>query len=294
MASLLFINFDDLVTEFAKDHDLSKWEILVVSREITGSLKQGSSEYYGIAMADSIKYESKYDNIEFVDSLRPQPDREGLYSSGEYRRRFIEKYESKLIGNVPFTDACCIIDMIVNENCDVMIVMSQFESEGGIDDILRDFLMEQFGVYGYNYSDLKTIMDNYGKPNFNAIKKNLGVDIPDTFTGKNIEVIIEHFTDNLDEVKKNLEAQKIIAANIGSTAGEENDITSVFFNRFTEDLEDKVKEILEKKDIEYIKELCRQKKIRIGHNPSKEFLIDKIMFNMKKDAAREVHYEENY
>ena len=135
-------------------------------------------------------------------------------------------------------------------------------------------------------------MKYYGKPDYNAIKDSLDFDIPDTFDGKNIEVIMEHFTDDMDEVKKNLEAQKVIAANTGASPGEENDLTSVFFNRFTEDLEDKVREILEKKDIEVIKELCRQKKIRIGHNPSKDFLIDKIMFNIKKDTAREVHYEE--
>ena len=71
MAALMFIDIETLVTDYAKDHDLAKWEILIVSREIVGTLALRSSSSYGITT--DVEFESKYENIEFVPSLRPTP-----------------------------------------------------------------------------------------------------------------------------------------------------------------------------------------------------------------------------
>lgn len=287
MAQLVFISFTDLMTDFAKDHDLHEWEILISSSEIFGSLQMRTA-ISGIT--GQVKYSSKYDNIEFVDSLRPSPSAlESAY--GITRNRFVELYQGQLLGSDAMMDLCCIVDMMINEDCSIMIVMSDFESNTSrIPEVLRQFIEDEFGVIGYLYSDLKNLSDNYGTKNYEAICRTSSLEIPDTFTGRNFEVITTHIVDDMEEVRKNLEAQKVIAANMSADPGEENDLSNIFFNKFTETLEEKIRENLEKKDLELIKELCRQKKIRIVPGASKEFLIDKLMFHMKKTSVRDVEY----
>lgn len=291
MGSLMFISFDDLLIDFAKDHDLHEWIILVSSHEICGSLTLRAS-YSGVSTA--IQFESKYDNIEFVNSLRPTPTAmEHAY--GADNRTFVELYTSQLINSEPYADLCSVVDMIVNDDCNVMIVMAAFEFSAHIPDILRDFIEDEFGVIGYLYSDLKRLSKYHDTDMYKKIVSTSSFEVPDSFTGRNFEVIMANkYTDDVDEIRKNLEAQKVIASDMVAKPGEENDLGSIFFNKFTETLEDKVKEILDNKDIEMIKELCRKKKIRIAPNSTKEFLVDKLMHNIRKDAAREVEYQDTH
>ena len=289
MGALLFISFEDLVTDFAKDHDLHEWMIIVASHEIMGSLKTRSAI---AGISTGIQYESKYDNIEFVSSLRPTPSAmEHAY--GQDKDSFVEMYNSHLLGSEPFMDICCIADMIVNDNCKVMIVVSGYEYVGKIPYFLNQFIMDQFEIRGYMYDTLLRLSNNYeNKSVYDKILKSIDFPVPDEFTGRNFDVILEHYTDNLEEVKEKLELQKVIAANMTADPGEENDITSIFFNRFTEDLQHKLRELLLKRTDTEIKDLCRTRKIRIAPNASKEFLVDKILHDMKLDVVREVEYEE--
>lgn len=289
MGALLFINFNDLVMDFAKDHDLHEWMIMVASHEIMGSLKTRTAM---VGISTGIQYESKYDNIEFVSSIRPNPSvMEHAY--GTDKSSFIEMYNSQLLGSEPFMDLCCIVDMIVNSGCKVMIVMAPYECAGKIPYFLNQFIGDEFGIYGYLYEDLLRLSNNYeNKSMYEKVVKSVEFDVPDEFTGRNFDVIIENLADNIEEVKEKLELQKVIAANMSANPGEENDITSIFFNRFTEDLCCKLKELLLNRSESDIKDLCRTKKIRISPNATKEFLVDKILHSMKLDVAREVEYEE--
>ena len=289
MGELLFISFEDLVTDFAKDHDLHEWMIIIASHEIMGSLKTKSAI---AGISTGIQYESKYDNIEFVSSLRPTPSiMEHAY--GNDKDSFIEMYNSHLLGSEPFMDLCCVIDMIVNSDCKVMIVVAGYEYVARIPYFLNEFIMDEFGVRGYLYDELLRLSNNYeNKSMYEKIVKSVDFDVPDEFTGRNFDVIMQNYTDNVDEVKERLELQKVIAANMTADPGEENDIKSIFFNRFTEDLHDKVKELLMKRTDMEIKDLCRTRHIRIAPNATKEFLVNKILHDMKLDVARQVEYEE--
>lgn len=153
--------------------------------------------------------------------------------------------------------------------------------------------MDEFEIRGYLYDNLLRLSTNYdNKSMYEKIVKNLDFPVPDEFTGRNFDVILENYTDNIEEVKEKLELQKVIAANMVADPGEENDITAIFFNRFTEDLQHKLKELLLKRSDTEIKDLCRTRKIRIAPNATKEFLVDKILHDMKLDVVREVEYEE--
>ena len=289
MGALLFIKFEDLITDFAKDHDLHEWMIIIASHEIAGSLKTKTAI---AGISTGIQYESKYDNIEFVSSLRPTPSiMEHAY--GENKDSFIEMYNSHLLSSEPFMDLCCIVDMIVNSDTKVMVVMSGYEYAARIPYFLNQFIMDEFEIRGYLYDNLLRLSTNYdNKSMYEKIVKNLDFPVPDEFTGRNFDVILENYTDNIEEVKEKLELQKVIAANMVADPGEENDITSIFFNRFTEDLQHKLRELLLKRSDTEIKDLCRTRKIRIAPNATKEFLVDKILHDMKLDVVREVEYEE--
>ena len=289
MASLMFIDIETLVTDYAKDHDLAKWEILIVSREIVGTLALRSSSSYGITT--DVEFESKYENIEFVPSLRPTPSMLETLFDGNGASSFIELYKNRLIDSEPFIDICCIADMIINSDLNVMIVMSDYELKSHIAEVLREFIEEEFGIYGFMYSDLKRLEIYLGEPSYDKIVESMPFDVPDTFTGRNFEVITCQFnTDEIDKLRENLELQKAVASNINAKAGEEDDLTSIFFNKITETLEEKVREILNKKSLEMIRELCRKKEIRVSPSATKESLIDRIMANMKLGSTREVEY----
>lgn len=284
--ALVFMSFDDLMIDFAKDHDIHKWFIIIASHEICGSLATRGS-VNGVSTA--INYESKYDNIEFCNSLRPTPN-VMEYACSNDRESFVEMYTSQLINSEPYMDLCALVDMVV-EGYDVIVLFSSYEYAVHIQDVLQEFIADEFGITSFIYDDLKRLSENYGKDIYKKLVDSLPFEVPDTFTGRNFEVIFDMVENDTDEIKENLKTQKIIATSLVSSPGEENDLTSVFFNVFTENLEDKLREVLEAKEEYAIKELCRQKNIRIPPSATKSFLVDKILHAIKKNAAREIEYE---
>lgn len=286
--SLLFINFDDLIMKFAKENDLGEYSILIASHEINGSLKVKSAMS---GVSTGIRYESKYDNIEFVSSLRPTPQAmEHAYGSTD-KSTFIGLYNSHLLSVEPFTDICSIVDMVVNSHCNVLIVVSVYEDAANVLSYLRDFIEDEFLLRGYLYDELERLSSNYeNKPLYQKIVASLDFDVPESFDGKDFDCIVSQYGDE-EEIKKQLELQKVIAASMAAKPGEENDITAIFFNRFTEDLESKVKEMLLKRDDDSIKDMCRAKEIRIAPKASKEMLVDKLLHAMKLKVARTVEYQ---
>lgn len=286
--SLMFAGLDDLITKFARYNDLANYSILVVSAEIAASLKVRSSLGH---VTTGVSYESKYDNIEFVDSLRPVAS--ALEYAYDQRNRdvFLTKYESQLLGAESFMDLCAIVDMVVNEGVDVIIVVSVYEIGGDVHGALRDFILCEFGLQGYKYDELERLITYYGKEEYEGVVKSLGFDIPDEFDGEDIAPIVRNIGD-VDKIRERLEMQKNIAATIKSDPGEENDITSVFFNRFTEDLQSKVKELLLKRTDDDIKDMCREKGIRITKTATRESLVDKILHEMKLDVKRVKDYDD--
>jgi hypothetical protein len=287
--SLMFISFDDLIMEFARYNDLGDYSILIASHEIAGSLKTRSVI---TGVSTGITYSSKYDNIEFVDSLRPTPSiMEYLY--GGNRERFVEHYESHLLSSEPFTDICAIVDMVVNLGVDVLIVMASYEDAAQIPACLRDFIYDQFGLLGYVYGDLSRLVKYYDdKPTYEKIVKTIEFEVPEEFNGKNVRCIVDNIGD-VEAIREKLVLQEQVAATISADPGKENDIVSIFFNRFTEDLEDKVKDLLLQRDLEDIKDICRDKRIRILPGATKDSLVEKILHEMRLNSRRVVEYETN-
>lgn len=289
--SIVFINYDDLLMKFAKDNDLSEYEILIISHEIVGSLKMKSTSY---GISSNIEYESKYENIEFVSSLRP-PVSAIEHISLNNKDTFLELYNNHLLSSEPYMDICSILDMAVNQGIQILMVSSAYEDALDIPYYLKEFIKDTFGFICYEFEDLERVKDAYEETDkhLKAKKmKSLPFDIPEEFYGNNFEVIVQNFGDE-DAVREQLELEKIVAANMRAKAGHEDDLQSIFFNSITESLEEKVRENLLKRTDEQIKDMCRSSGIRIGSTyTSKETLVDKIIHSMKLNSARVVEYEQ--
>lgn len=287
--SLIFINFDDLIMKFARYNDLADYSILIASHELSGSLK---TKGVMSGVSTGISYASKYDNIEFVDSLRPTAQTME-YCYGGDKQRFIEMFNSHLLSVEPFTDLCAVVDMVVNLGEKVLIVMASYEAVAGILDYIRDFILSEFGLHGYMYDELERLITYYNdKPKYEKIVKSLPFGVSDEFDGENIDCIVNNIG-NVDEIRERLVLQEQTAAAMAADPGTENDFLSVFFNRFTEDMEDKVKELLMKRSEDDIKDVCRSKGIRIVPGTSKKVLVDKILHELRLDVRRMIEWDSN-
>ena len=287
MAALLIAKYSDFIEKFMMNNKISDWEIFVVSYDIGATIKMTDiSEDSPMAYGDCINYVSKYENVEFLTSLRP------TYNSLEIgygdKDTFEEMYYSRLIDKNPFTDICCISDLILNENANTLILFNGVEYVTGVGQILSDFFEEEFKINAFLLDDIDRLCENFGTSNYDIIKEQFGYNIPESFDGTNPSVIWEQITDDIDDAKKTLEAQKIIVQDLNTKAGMNDSIESIFFNKFTETLEEKLEYILNQKDIKVIKELCKQKGISVNRNNTKEFLVKKIIREIKKNSSEKI------
>jgi len=283
----MFISFDDLIMKFARYNDLANYFILIASHELNGSIKQKSTI---ASISTGIDYESKYDNIEFVSSLRP-PASAMEYCYAGKRDMFIELYNSHLLSAEPMNDLCAIVDMAINSHCDVLIVNAAYEYAGQIPNYLQMFILDQFDFQSYLFTDLEKLSTTFDdKAAYKKVVKSLDIDIPEEFDGKDFNIILRN-VGNIDKIHERLELQKGIVATMMAEPGTENDFTTMFWNRFTESLEDKVRDLLMKRSENDIKDLCRAKTVRITPGSTKEQLVDKILHELKLTAQRIVEYE---
>lgn len=284
--SLLFIDFDALFQKFARYNDLANYSIIIASHELSGSLKVKAAM---TGVTTGIKYESKYDNIEFADSIRPTSTvMEAMFNGNP--KRVAEMYNNHLISVEPFADLCAIVDMIVNNGCDVMIVMASYECAGHAHEMLRDFILENFWLRGYTFDELERLSNYYGEDVYDKILATLDYKVPKEFDGTDFRCILRNYG-NYDEIVERLEIQKAIAADMMKTPGEEDDLKSMFFNRFTEDLEHKVRDVLMERSERTIKDMCRERGIRITTTATKATLVDRIIHEMRIDSHRVVDYQ---
>lgn len=285
--SLVLITFDDLLMKFAKTNDLGEYEIIVASHEIAGSLTLRQSI---AGMPTASQYESKYDNIEFVPSLRPCVSAME-HAFGQSRETYIEIYNSQLLDVEPLTDLCCIIDMIVNQGIDCLLVVSQYEQAARMFDYLGAFIKDMFLLESYQFTDLDALVETYGTPLYEKTRVSVPFDVPDKFDGIHLDCIVKNIGD-VSAIKEKLELEKTIAASMQARPGEEESFKDLFFNRFTETLEDKVREQLQKRTMDDVKNICRDRGLRISPSATKEMLIDNIIHSIKLYTAKCVDYEE--
>ena len=237
MASLMFMSFTDFITKFAKDHEINKYELIIISKDLVTSIQRRIPE------TNSTTYESKYQNIDFASNLYPLTSvMEFSYSSS--KERFAEAYINQLDNSENFQDLCCIADLIVNDNKDVILLCSNIEYQQGFMQILSEHMFNMFRLESYSYEEF--------------LEKDGIIEIG-----------------NKDEIKTYLDHK------LGVLLGD--DVVDYFFNRFTDDMEEQYKNLLMKKSIDDLVKLGNMKGIYVNKRKPKEEIVDHIFNSLFGD-----------
>lgn len=229
---LLFMNIADCVM-MAKEWTMKEFEIIVVSRDIVSDV--------AMRRDNKIRYQSIFDNIEFITSIIPA---NGMIDSVYSRdinadERFFTEYDSQLVGDDAFTDLTCLVDMVVNDNVPTIIVASALDFKLKSIDYLRKFIEKWFKIKTY---DLDDILD----PDVNILDKGDEEEIK--------RLIVEY--------KKDLTS---------------NNNPDEFFNYLTESLIDKYRAVLMRKTPEQLYQLASDKGIYVRKKGTKEEMVDTII-----------------
>lgn len=195
---------------------------------------------------NSDTYESKYSNVDLIPSLYPNPS-VIQYSYNTTTDAFFEAYTTQLDDKDNFSDLCCIVDMAVNDNRKIIILYSFVEEKSRFFDCFREFMNRQFDLTVHCYRDIKE--------------------------GEDELVEIE----NPEEVKARLEYHKDILI-------KDADL-DFFFNRFTEDLAEKYKELLLEKSEDSLRKIAKHKGIFIPVHKDKEQIVKIILDTMLGNEA---------
>ena len=190
---LLFMPITRLFQEFAQNHVLKDFEILVVSRDITTNsvYKNGTS----------VTYTSKYDNIDFVPSLLPAPLvlELGYGVSGERQSvAFQEAYDDQLTKEDAMKDILSIIDMVVRDHLHVIILCTNLDLQVGYLPYLKEFLSDRFGFNMYDLDDVyDPEVDIFDIGDEETIKRQWKMYYEDWSGSSNVEEFMNFYTDSL-------------------------------------------------------------------------------------------------
>lgn len=145
MASLISMNFTQFVSDFIINYDYTKHSIIIISKDINGSLKDNRRNT-----------ESKYDNVDFAPDLFPLPQLVGYLYDGK-REMFEEGYLTQLdnMSSEIGRDIWSIVDMIVNDDEDVVILYSDAETNMKFTEVLFDYIDSTYKISGIPYEDYK-------------------------------------------------------------------------------------------------------------------------------------------
>ena len=135
---ILLLSIKELIGVIAKDYPLRDFQIIVSDNDIIteNSVKNNYRR--------DIKYESNYDNIEFLPSIIPQATvlNHIWDTEGDGRSRFEEAYVAQLQGDQAASDITCIIDMTLHRKVPIIILYAPLSIRQHIPDVLKQYLMD--------------------------------------------------------------------------------------------------------------------------------------------------------
>lgn len=237
---ILYLTTEDFFMNYVKKNPLNTTQIIIISRDIISSIKK--KEQY-----NSILYDSKYDNIDFVPTLLPTPS-SLEYAYGDDKSRFREAYEGHLLGDDEFSDILCIADMVVNDGIDVILLSSKAEFASTFPYILKELVQRTIGL--------------------NIC---LGEQLAEAETDEEYDKLLD--LGDIEEIKRLISYNMV---QILSGGIDEKDASKIFFNRFMENAPTKYRKILMTKSEEELLKMAREKGLRLSRKKSKDEIINAI------------------
>lgn len=224
--SIMYMDFSTFLTDFIKNFDMTKYEFIIVSDQLIGSIKgRGQTT------------QSKFENFDFAENLYPAQSVMAVYYDAG-KELFEDEYMEYLGNTDNLADICCIVDLAVKDGKNVVLLCSDTEYKIGYMDTLALYILNNFKLEVMMYEDYK----------------------------KDESCRYIH---NVDEVLEYLKFQM-------STLQNSSDFV-LMYNRFSEDMAQAYRKILESKSIDCLKELAEQKGIHISPRMrDKEQIVDVI------------------
>lgn len=236
---IVTVSIKELIGIIARDYPLRDFQIIVADQDIITATSIKNS------YRRDVKYESNYDNIEFVPSIVPQATvLNRIWDIDSGREKFEDAFVAQLQGDAATSDIICMIDMTIHRKIPILIVYAPVSISQHIPDVLRQYLFDAYGVKSYDGVDL---MDE-------------SVDVLDI--------------GDINEIEKNLDdGMKLLA---DSQNPEE------FYNYMTDSLLGKYRGLLERKTEEQLRAIAASKQIFLKRSLDREGIIDTIINRLSK------------
>lgn len=231
MASLMFGDITEFFGSYLKEYELKDFVIVVCGRDIIADIK----EKEGVRQF----YKSRYKNIVFAPKLTPTPLVEESFWGGN-RDSFEYEYKKQLSTKESITEACALIDLVVNKGKNVVLLCSKRENYSEYFEYLREFLNEWFKLYMVSIKE--AMVDN--------------------------ELLYKYGND--DEIRTMLLFQ-IKHHNItDQTFGE-------FINKFVDDEAKKYEQVLMSKSIDELVAIGAQYSVHVNRYKPKDYIVEHIL-----------------
>lgn len=227
----MIASVNDFFGNYLRNNKISNYELLILGKDIiTGDQINNDGK---------ITYRTAFQHVNFCDRVSPSSLVE-QYAYGLNMTEFVEAYNRQL--NMPETmsQLCCIVDLVVNRDLNVIMLCSEREFKMGFVDILREFIFNNFGLYFV--TSIETRYD------------------PE---------LIKHYGDK-DDIRRKLNffinKNELIDKGLGK-----------FINKYVDDIEESYREILMNMSMDELYQYGLGKSIHVNRYKSKEYTVDRIM-----------------
>lgn len=231
MGSLMIASVNDFFGSYLRHNKLSQFELMILGRDINTQDQINDD--------GKISYRSNFEHVNFVSGISPSTYVE-QYAYGLNMTEFLSAYEHQLTTPEAMMNLCCIVDLVVNKDVNVIFLCSEREFKMGFVDPLREFIFNMFGLYMVTSIECMYdpgLLTSYGDKN--DIRRKLNYQIK------------EH---------------ELVDKGLGK-----------FINRFCDDIEKSYRETLMSKSIDELYQYGLKYSIHVNKYKPKEYIVDRIM-----------------
>ena len=231
MGSLMIASVNDFFGNYLHHNRISNFEIVVIGKDIITSDQINDD--------GKISYRSSFEHVSFCGVISPSAYVE-QYAYGLNMTEFVDTYNRQLGTPESMMSLCCIIDLIVNRDINVILLCSEREFKMGFVEPLREFIFNTFGLY------MITSVECMYDPG-----------------------LLTQYGDK-DDIRRKLAFQ--IKEN-----GLVDKVLGIFINKYDDNVEETYREILMSKSIDELYQYGVKNSIHVNRYKPKEYIVDRIM-----------------
>ena len=231
MGSLMISSVNEFFGTYLHNNRLSNYELMVIGKDIISDNQLNDD--------GRISYKSNFDHVTFCSIVSPSSHVE-QYAYGLNMAEFVDTYNRQLQTPETMYNLCCIVDLVVNRDINVIFLCSEREFKMGFVEVLREFIFNKFGLYMYTSVECRYdpgLLTQYGD------KKDIS---------RKLEFQIKTF----DLIDKGIDK---------------------FINKYCDDVEKSYRDILMSKSVDELYHYGLKHSIHVNRYKSKEYIVDRLM-----------------